>query len=174
MFDWWVRFLRESLGTGFPTNALALEPFLQLLTYRDRAQERWLQVPGLYSIMGDQPSRPPVGLRAHGTPLKSRCHVASRGTDPREPDCAVITERVLYESSNGDTWFLARNPVSKMPVVKHQPNVSFGGQISYKGIGHFLRGGDGIEPAPLGPQVLTWPSASTGDEAHREEDRWLA
>jgi hypothetical protein len=52
-----------------------------------------------------------------------------------------MTERVLYESSNGDTWFLARDPISKMPVVKHQPNVSSGKQISCMGIGHFLRGG---------------------------------
>jgi hypothetical protein len=58
----------------------------------------------------------------------------------------VMTERVLYESSNGDAWSLARDPVSKMPVVKHQPNVSSGGQISYVGIGYFLRDG------PSGPE----------------------
>lgn len=52
-----------------------------------------------------------------------------------------MTERVLYESSNGDAWFLARDPVSGMPVIKHQPNVSSGGQISYVAIDHFLRGG---------------------------------
>jgi hypothetical protein len=52
-----------------------------------------------------------------------------------------MTERVLYESSNGDAWSLARDPVSRMPVVKHQPNGSSGGQISYVGIGDFLRGG---------------------------------
>ena len=52
-----------------------------------------------------------------------------------------MTERVFYESSNGDVWALTRDPASKMPVVKHQPNVSSGGQISYKDIGKFLRNG---------------------------------
>jgi len=35
------------------------------------------------------------------------------------PITSSMTERVLYESSNGDAWFLARDPVSKMPVVRH-------------------------------------------------------
>jgi hypothetical protein len=58
------------------------------------------------------------------------------------PDRLVgMTERVLYESSNGDLWVLARDPASKFPAVKHQPNVSSGGQISYTDIGKFLRNG---------------------------------
>ena len=52
-----------------------------------------------------------------------------------------MTERVLYQSSNGDSWLLTRDPVSKMPAVKHQPNVSSGWQISYTDIGKFLRDG---------------------------------
>ena len=52
-----------------------------------------------------------------------------------------MTERVLYESSNGDVWALTRDPASKTPVVKHQPNVNSGGQISYTDIGKFLRNG---------------------------------
>ena len=51
-----------------------------------------------------------------------------------------MTERVLYESSNGDVWALTRDPASKMPVVKHQPNVNSGGR-SYTDIGKFLRNG---------------------------------
>jgi hypothetical protein len=54
-----------------------------------------------------------------------------------------MTERVLYESSNGDVWALTRDPASKMPVVKHQPTASSGGQISYTDIGKFLRNGAG-------------------------------
>jgi hypothetical protein len=56
-----------------------------------------------------------------------------------------MSERVLYESSNGDAWFLARDPASKMPV-RHQPNLSSGGQVSYTEIGKFLRDG------PNGPE----------------------
>ena len=57
------------------------------------------------------------------------------------PITSSMTERVLYGSSNGDAWFLARDPVSKMPVVRHQPNLSSGGQVSYTAIGKFLRDG---------------------------------
>jgi hypothetical protein len=52
-----------------------------------------------------------------------------------------MTERVLYKSSNGDAWLLTRNPTSKLPTVKHVPNASSGGQISYTDIGTFLRDG---------------------------------
>ena len=52
-------------------------------------------------------------------------------------------ERFIYESSNGDVWVLARDPASKMPVVKHQPNANSGGQTSYTDIGKFLRYGAG-------------------------------
>lgn len=46
---------------------------------------------------------------------------------------------VLYESSNGDVWSLARHPASSTPVVKHQPNAGSGGRTSYIEIGRFLR-----------------------------------
>ena len=52
-----------------------------------------------------------------------------------------MTERVLYQSSNGDAWLLTRNPTSKLPTVKHVPATSSGGQISYTDIGTFLRDG---------------------------------
>jgi hypothetical protein len=52
-----------------------------------------------------------------------------------------MTERMFYESSNGDVWLLTRDPASKMPVVKHRPNVSSGGRSSCTDIGKFLRNG---------------------------------
>ncbi|MCK1720344.1 MULTISPECIES: hypothetical protein [unclassified Bradyrhizobium] len=52
-----------------------------------------------------------------------------------------MSERVIYESSNGDVWLLARAPASQMPAVKHRPNVSSGGRSSYTEIGKFLRNG---------------------------------
>jgi hypothetical protein len=54
-----------------------------------------------------------------------------------------MTERVLYESSNGDVWTLTRDPRTNTPVVKHQPNISSGGQVSYTDIGQFLRSSAG-------------------------------
>jgi hypothetical protein len=50
-----------------------------------------------------------------------------------------MSDRVLYESSNGDVWSLARHPASNTPVVKHQPNADSGGGTSY--IGKFLQDG---------------------------------
>jgi len=52
-----------------------------------------------------------------------------------------MRERLLYQSSNGDAWLLTRGPASKLPAVKHEPNVSSGGQFSYTDIGKFLRDG---------------------------------
>ena len=36
---------------------------------------------------------------------------------------------------------MTRDPTSKLPTVKHVPNASSGGQISYTDIGTFLRDG---------------------------------
>jgi hypothetical protein len=52
-----------------------------------------------------------------------------------------MAEQILYENSSGDTWTLARDPASNLPVVKHQPNVNSGRKISYVPIGKFLRDG---------------------------------
>jgi hypothetical protein len=61
-----------------------------------------------------------------------------------------MTERVLYQSSNGDAWLLTRDPTSKLPAVKHLPNASSGGEISYTDIGTFLRyGANGPEQQAL-------------------------
>lgn len=60
-----------------------------------------------------------------------------------------MTERVIYENSNGDVWLLARDPASRMPAVKYRPNVSSGGRSSYTDLGKFLRNGaNGPEHRP--------------------------
>lgn len=63
------------------------------------------------------------------------------GTEQGRRYYLVMSDRVLYESSNGDVWFLARHPASNTPVVKHEPNISSGGRTSYIEIGKFLREG---------------------------------
>ena len=67
------------------------------------------------------------------------CRPLGGNRTSRNPVTSSMT--VLYESSNGDAWFLARDPASNMPVVRHQPNLSSGGQVSYTAIGKFLRDG---------------------------------
>jgi len=52
-----------------------------------------------------------------------------------------MAARVLYESANGDVWWLVRHPQSGVPIVEHEPNVSSGGRTSRTEIGQFLRAG---------------------------------
>jgi hypothetical protein len=52
-----------------------------------------------------------------------------------------MSGRLIYESSDGDSWFLARHPFSNTLMVKHQPDPSSGGLVSYIEIGRFLRQG---------------------------------
>jgi hypothetical protein len=49
--------------------------------------------------------------------------------------------RILYESANGDVWWLVRDPQSGVAMVEHKPNASSGGRTSLIEIGKFLRAG---------------------------------
>src|SRR5580704_4867124 len=42
-----------------------------------------------------------------------------------------VNYELIYESSNGDTWSLARDPTTGARVVMHRPNPSSGGRTSY-------------------------------------------
>lgn len=55
-------------------------------------------------------------------------------------------EKPFYESSNGDTWLLIRDPVSGVPVVLHRPNAQSGGKVSWIDVDMFL------QESPDGPQ----------------------
>ena len=46
----------------------------------------------------------------------------------------------LYRSPNGDTWFLARDPMTGSAFVRHQANASSGGQVTDVEIDEFLGG----------------------------------
>jgi hypothetical protein len=58
-----------------------------------------------------------------------------------EEKSAPADTEFIYESSNGDTWFLTRDPVTGARVVMHRPNAQSGGHVSYVGIDKFLSGG---------------------------------
>jgi hypothetical protein len=61
---------------------------------------------------------------------------AQFGQDP------IMTDGLLlYESNNGDCWFLNRDPMSSAPIVMHKPNRQSGGQASYIEIDKFLQEG---------------------------------
>src|SRR5438874_835788 len=48
--------------------------------------------------------------------------------------------RQLYRSPNGDIWFLARDPETGSPFVRHQANAPSGGQVTDIELGAFLSG----------------------------------
>jgi hypothetical protein len=61
-----------------------------------------------------------------------------------------LSDRIeLYRSSNGDTWFLGREPANGHAFVIHQPNAPSGGRLSHIEVGAFLREGAGPEQQAL-------------------------
>jgi hypothetical protein len=58
--------------------------------------------------------------------------------------------RELYRSSNGDRWYLARDPESGRVFIRHKANIPSGGQTADVEIGTFLgSGGHGPEHQEL-------------------------
>lgn len=57
--------------------------------------------------------------------------------------------RELYNSSNGDRWYLVRELRSGHVFIKHEPNVASGGDMSLIEIGKFLRQGHGPQHSEL-------------------------
>jgi hypothetical protein len=55
-------------------------------------------------------------------------------------------DETFYESGNGDTWSLLRDPTSGRLSVRHRPNAQSGGKISFTEVDEFLR------QSPVGPQ----------------------
>ena len=49
-----------------------------------------------------------------------------------------LQARELYSSSNGDRWFLVRDPGAGDVFVRHEPNAASGGEASRIEIGEFL------------------------------------
>lgn len=60
-----------------------------------------------------------------------------------------VEDRELYSSSNGDRWFLVREPRSGRVFVRHEPNAASGGDIALIEIADFLKQGHGPEQTEL-------------------------
>jgi hypothetical protein len=57
---------------------------------------------------------------------------------------------LIYQSSNGDSWVLTKDPATNAAAVMHRPNPQSGGQISYIEIEKFLsEGANGPEHQAL-------------------------
>jgi hypothetical protein len=76
--------------------------------------------------------------------------------------------RQLYRSSNGDTWFLARDPATGSAFVRHEANIPSGGQVTDIAIGAFLNGPRNPEQDALlrliGNSIADTHSADTQDD----------
>ena len=53
-----------------------------------------------------------------------------------------VEKRELYSSSNGDRWFLSREPDTDRVFVRHEANLSSGSQVTDIDIGAFLSRGE--------------------------------
>jgi hypothetical protein len=69
--------------------------------------------------------------------------------------CTVLREqaimrnaRKLYESPNGDRWYLVRDSTGAV-FVRHEANVASGGHIEHIEVGAFLTSGQGPEQQEL-------------------------
>lgn len=60
-----------------------------------------------------------------------------------------LLTRELYHSSNGDRWYLARNPNTELVFVRHQANLPSGGHVTDIDVGPFLSQGNGPEQQEL-------------------------
>ena len=66
----------------------------------------------------------------------------------------------FYRSSNGDRWQLLRDTASGRRVVRHEPNLASGGQVTETGVEAFLdRTGSSPENLAL-RELLTTPGGA--------------
>jgi len=61
----------------------------------------------------------------------------------------ALRTKELYHSSNGDRWYLARDPDTGQVFVKHQANLPSGGHVADIEVGVFLSQGKGPEQQEL-------------------------
>jgi hypothetical protein len=67
-----------------------------------------------------------------------------------EEELASDNSSLFYESSNGDSWVLTKDPATGAAAVMHTPNPQSGGQASYVEIDKFLsEGANGPEHQAL-------------------------
>jgi hypothetical protein len=73
-------------------------------------------------------------------------------------------EKELYRSSNGDRWFLIREPGSNDMFVRHQPNLASGGRSSVITVDGFLAEGHGPQHDALLRLIADAAAAGNADD----------
>ena len=56
-----------------------------------------------------------------------------------------VPDRLFYESSNGNVWYLSEDPATGLLAIKHVANAQAGGHISFLDVESFIRSGNGPE-----------------------------
>ena len=132
------------------------------------------QIPGIERIIAatinEKASGDPDALAAHIVAALTEAGFRIVSDDEREetalgPQRAAM--RQLYRSPNGDSWFLARDPVTGSAFVRHQANAPSGGQVTDTELGAFLSGPGSPEHEALlrviGASILN-PRGAKADE----------
>ena len=88
------------------------------------------------AIWKNHPSAQFELMRKHPTQSAPK-YVLGEQVEEFAPDNPLL----IYESTNGDSWFLTRDPATGAAAVMHSPNQQSGGQVSYSEIGKFLSDG---------------------------------
>ena len=88
------------------------------------------------AIWKNHPSAQFKLMRKHPTQSAPK-YVLGKQVEEFVPDNPLL----IYESTNGDSWFLTRDPATGAAAVMHSPNQQSGGQASYSEIGKFLSDG---------------------------------
>jgi len=70
-------------------------------------------------------------------------------SNPQDTHISIPDTKLVYESSNGDTWYLVEDPATGLPALKHIANPQSGGHVSYLEVETFLHCGDGPEHQAL-------------------------
>jgi hypothetical protein len=96
---------------------------------------------------GDNRGRFGYGRPAHGSEPGAQYKFGEpQEREPKMPG----DRREIYRSSNGDCWFLVRDPKTDHGIVIHEPNQSSGGKPTFIAISDFLLpGSDGPEHQAL-------------------------
>ena len=88
------------------------------------------------AIWKNHPSAQFKLMRKHPTQSAPK-YVLGKQVEEFAPDNPLL----IYESTNGDSWFLTRDPATGAAAVMHSPNQQSGGQASYSEIEKFLSDG---------------------------------
>lgn len=132
------------------------------------------QIPSIGRIIAatinEKASGDPDALAAHIVAALAEAGFRIVSDDGRE-DTALGPQRTamrqLYRSPNGDSWFLARDPVTGSAFVRHQANAPSGGQVTDTELGAFLSGPGSPEHEALlrviGASILN-PRGAKADE----------